>query len=346
MKKVCIIGHFGFGLDLLNGQTIKTKIVSAELKKEFGEDDVLEIDTHGGLAFYMKLPFMIFSALAKCKNIIILPAHNGLRVIAPLLTILNAFFRRNTYYIVIGGWMPSLISKKGFLRHCLRKFSCIYVETSVMKNALSKMHFSNVDIMLNCKPLDILPETELDMSIGKPMRFCTFSRVMKQKGIEHAVYAIDKMNEIYGENTCSLDIYGQVDESEIPWFDGIKQNFSKDVRYCGFIPFDKSVDTLKCYDALIFPTLFFTEGIPGTIIDAYAAGIPVISSRWESFCDVVDDNIVGFGYEFASCEALIGLMKKIHDNPELLVEKKKACIEKARIFLPCNAMKAFINKLS
>ena len=27
MKKVCVIGHFGFGENLLNGQTIKTKIV-------------------------------------------------------------------------------------------------------------------------------------------------------------------------------------------------------------------------------------------------------------------------------------------------------------------------------
>ena len=31
MKKVCVIGHFGFGENLLNGQTIKTKIVTKEL---------------------------------------------------------------------------------------------------------------------------------------------------------------------------------------------------------------------------------------------------------------------------------------------------------------------------
>lgn len=47
MKKVCVIGHFGFGENLLNGQTIKTKIVTKELDKQFGADQVVKIETHG-----------------------------------------------------------------------------------------------------------------------------------------------------------------------------------------------------------------------------------------------------------------------------------------------------------
>ena len=47
MKKVCVIGHFGFGKELLNGQTIKTKTVTIELEKQLGKDQVVKIDTHG-----------------------------------------------------------------------------------------------------------------------------------------------------------------------------------------------------------------------------------------------------------------------------------------------------------
>ena len=36
MKKVCIIGCFADTLDLLNGQTVKTKIVYKEMKNAFG----------------------------------------------------------------------------------------------------------------------------------------------------------------------------------------------------------------------------------------------------------------------------------------------------------------------
>ena len=48
MKKVCVIGHFGFNKNLLNGQTVKTKIIAKELSSSLGEDQVLKIDTHGG----------------------------------------------------------------------------------------------------------------------------------------------------------------------------------------------------------------------------------------------------------------------------------------------------------
>ena len=48
MKKVAVIGHFAFGLNYLDGQTIKTKTVTAELDKKLGADQVMKIDTHGG----------------------------------------------------------------------------------------------------------------------------------------------------------------------------------------------------------------------------------------------------------------------------------------------------------
>lgn len=50
MKKVCIIGHFAFGKELLNGQTVKTKIIANELEKRLGADEILKIDTHGGVS--------------------------------------------------------------------------------------------------------------------------------------------------------------------------------------------------------------------------------------------------------------------------------------------------------
>ena len=33
LKKVCICDHFGFGKDLLNGQTVKTKIVTDVIRR-------------------------------------------------------------------------------------------------------------------------------------------------------------------------------------------------------------------------------------------------------------------------------------------------------------------------
>ena len=78
MKKVCVIGHFGFGENLLNGQTIKTKIVTKELDKQFGADQVVKIDTHGGAKSLPSVVFQMIKAFIKCDNIIIFPAHRYL----------------------------------------------------------------------------------------------------------------------------------------------------------------------------------------------------------------------------------------------------------------------------
>ena len=47
MKKVSVIGHFAVGREYLNGQTIKTKIVTGELERVLGSDQVAIVDTHG-----------------------------------------------------------------------------------------------------------------------------------------------------------------------------------------------------------------------------------------------------------------------------------------------------------
>lgn len=341
--QIGVVGHFGNGLNLLNGQTIKTKIVAAELERVFGEDDVWKIDTHGGLKLCLKLPLLLFLVLLKCKNVIIMPAQNGLLVIPPLLHVLNFVFRRKIHYVVVGGWMPNLISKRPFLTHCLKRFNQICVETSIVKEALENRHFSNVKIMQNCKPLQITPVYELKNNHDKVFRLCLFSRVMKQKGVEHAVAAVAKLSCRFGKDSCCLDIYGQIESSETEWFDKLQESFPDNVVYKGVVPFDKSTSVLKGYTALLFPTLFFTEGVPGTIIDAYAAGLPVISSRWASFSDVVEEGKTGFGYDFGSFEQLCILLENLICFPEKLDEMRVACVEKARSFLPKNAMKNFID---
>lgn len=46
MKKVTIIGHFAFGLEYLDGQTIKTKIIAEELCRQLGGTQVEKTNIH------------------------------------------------------------------------------------------------------------------------------------------------------------------------------------------------------------------------------------------------------------------------------------------------------------
>lgn len=125
MKKVCVIGHFGFGENLLNGQTIKTKIVTKELDKQFGADQVVKIDTHGGAKSLPSVVFQMIKAFIKCDNIIIFPAHNGIKIFVPLCNSINVFFHRRLHYVVIGGWLTEFLKKRKNLTKALMSFDGI-----------------------------------------------------------------------------------------------------------------------------------------------------------------------------------------------------------------------------
>lgn len=340
-----ICGHFGFGKDFFDGQTVKTKIVSDELEKQLGSDCIYKVDTYGGMKRFGFIAVQYLKMFMKCKNIMILPAQNGLKLFVPLAVLLNIFFHRKLHYIVIGGWLAEYLKKNTFLIKCLKKFDNIYVETNTMKSALEKMGFKNIVLMPNCKELNILDETNLRYNIAEPLKLCTFSRVTKMKGIEDAIYAVKEINEYYGRTVYSLDIYGQVDPGQQLWFEGIQKKFPDYVKYTGIVPYDQSVETLKNYFALLFPTHYYTEGIPGTIIDAYSAGVPVIASRWENFADMIDENVTGIGYVFSKQEALKALLSELAEEPEKISKMKKACICKAEEFLPCNTVCVLIEKL-
>lgn len=343
MKKVSVIGHFAKGYTYLDGQTVKTKIVAEQLVKSFGADQVGVFDTHGGMKTLIKSPFFVWKAFRDSQNVIILPAHRGLRVFGRLLPMFRRFFKdRKIHYVVIGGWLAPKLQKEKGLKKALKKFDGIYVETNTMKNALAQMGFANVFIMPNCKALTALQETDLVYCHEKPYKLCTFSRVNKEKGIETAVDIIRRVNDKLGCTAFALDIYGQVDPMQRQWFEQLKEKFTPCIRYCGCVPADKSVETLKDYFALLFPTHYPTEGIPGTIIDAYAAGVPVISAKWQSFADVVDDGITGLGYTFDSDEALENVLMEIYHKRELIDQMKLNCLLKSKEYLPCNALKIVI----
>lgn len=345
MKKVSVIGHFGGGLEYLDGQTVKTKIVAEELQNRFGTNEVLKIDTHGGAKTLLKAPFQVFRALKKSANVLVLPAQNGLRVYAPLLIMQRYLFKnRKLHYSVIGGWLPSFLKTKKRLAKMLRKFDGIYVETNTMKKALEADGFENVYVMPNCKKLTALEKDELVYSSETPYRLCTFSRVMKEKGIEDSIEAVTEINRQYGKTVYSLDIYGQVDSAQTEWFDSLKESFPPFVAYKGLVPFDKSVEVIKDYFALLFPTRFYTEGIPGTIIDTYAAGVPVVSARWESFGDMVDENVTGLGYEFGNSEDLRSKLSYMAEHADEINAWKQNCLEKSRQFLPREAVKILLER--
>lgn len=346
-KTVAVIGHFAFGEECADGQTVKTKIVTEALSSHLGAKEILKIDTAGGKITLFKSPFQVIKAMRSAKNVLIFPAHNGLRIYVPLLSFFSKIFRkRHLHYAVIGGWLPRFLQTRKRLAAQLKSFDGIYVETETMKKALEQQGFSNIFIVPNCKELMALEPKDIAFSQGEPYKLCTFSRVMREKGIEDAVLAVKAVNEKSGRIAYTLDIYGPIDPLQTAWFEELRSGFPAYVCYGGCVPYDKSVETLKQYFALLFPTRYYTEGIPGTIIDAYAAGVPVISSEWESFSDLVEDGVTGLKYGFNDSKELVRVLTDILSAPEAIDKMRYACLEKSRSYTPAVAVRKLTERMS
>ena len=332
MYKIGICGHYGNGNVCLDGQTIKTKTLTNTLIGEFGLKEIRIVDTYRGKTRFLIILFKLLILIKNCQNVIILPAHNSVRIFSPFLALLNLVYNRRLIYVVIGGWLPKLVFNHAILQKSLKKFDSIFVETETAKKLLENQGFRNINILPNCKSLSIQKAEDLIYINTYPLKLCTFSRIIPEKGIEDAIKTIIAINNNCKKCIYSLDIYGQIDDNYKERFLELLQKSPKYINYKGTVDYSQSTKVIKEYYALIFPTKFYTEGIPGTIIDSYAAGVPVIATKWESFKDVIDEGITGIGVNFGDIEDLYNTLLKIANNPQRMNKMKLNCLEKAKNF--------------
>ena len=241
--------------------------------------------------------------------------------------------------------MPEFLANKPILKGVLRKFSNIYVETNAMKSALNKMSINNVQVIPNCKNLKILNENELIYTKSEPYKICTFSRVMKEKGIEDAVKAVIEVNTSLGRNAYYLDIFGQIEEEQKEWFDNLQKKFPKYIKYGGIIQYDKTTNILKEYVAVVFPTYYSGEGFAGTLIDALAAGVPVIASDWKYNSEIIISGENGKLIETHNELALEKQLIEIVDNIEKWNLMKVNTVIQAKKYLPEIALKELYKQI-
>lgn len=339
MGKVGVCGHFGHGKNLLNGQTVKTKILYDTLTEIYGAKNVISVDSHKWKIRPFKLLYDCCKMSKFADDVILLPANNGLKVFVPLFLMLKKVLKFKLHYVVIGGWLAEFLNENTWLIRKIKKFDGIYVETNSMKLELQKLGINNVYIVPNFKKLNILKREELIFNQSMPFKFCTFSRVMKEKGIEDAIEAIIEINKEYKEVLCSLDIYGQIDNDYKDEFKKILLDTPNYINYKGEVAFDKSVDVLREYYALLFPTYYEGEGFAGTILDAFAAGLPVIASKWKYNTEIIEHGKTGFIYELHCLDDLKKSVMKIVYNPSQYIEMKVNCINKAELYAPKTAIK-------
>lgn len=328
-RRVAIIGSFS---DSLNGQTIKTKTLYDELS--IATDwRLVKVDTQFKKKNPCKLAIQYVYGIVTCKDIFLLASRKGMALFFPLLYYASKVAGKKIFHDVIGGNLAEYVKKYPKYKKYLNSFTANMVESRKMAVELEGLGVFNSVVVPNFKRLKIANPEKL-CSHSEPYTFCTFSRVMKEKGISDAANAVAKTNEKYGRTVCTLDIYGMIDPSYESELKGLLADNPEIIKYCGTVSYSESTDTIQKYYALLFPTHWKGEGFPGTLIDAFAAGLPVIATDWNVNSEIVKNGKTGIVYPNAEIRSLQEAIEWMIENQESVYQMKINCLSEANRYLP------------
>lgn len=340
--KITIVGHFAEKQNFNDGQTVKTRNLYKELERRYKED-VDFVDTYNYKAHPFRLLRKCIKAIKTSDYVIILPAMNGVKIFMPLFISLNKKYHHKIIYAVVGGWLPEFLENKKTLLEKIKQLDKVLVETNSMKIKLNEMGIMNVDILLNFKNIKPLDAKELKSDISDIYKVCTFSRVIKEKGIENAINVVESINKKYNKPIYSLDIYGPIAPEYKEEFENLINSANSNfIKYKGIVDSNKSVDTIRNYDLLLFPTYYKGEGLAGTIIDAFFSGVPVVASDWRYNSDIVEDKINGFIFKTQDDNDMEQILEDVYNKKYDIKIMKENCLKEANKYLPDIAIEPLI----
>ena len=151
-------------------------------------------------------------------------------------------------------------------------------------------------------------------------RFVFIGHVKPSKGIRDIFAAVHSLG-----NAATVDVYG-------PLRNGIETgDFTSAVRYRGELPREKVANLISTYDVLLLPTYYSGEGYPGVILEAFAAGLPVIATRWQAIPEVVTDEN-GILVEPHDTFHLAAAMQYLMQSPVEVRRLREGALQTARRF--------------
>jgi glycosyltransferase involved in cell wall biosynthesis len=142
-----------------------------------------------------------------------------------------------------------------------------------------------------------------------------FGRLDPTKGIHILIKALAAAPELL----VSLDIYG-ISQASDTYIQKLKTLAAKDHRitFKPPVPTEKVISTLTNYDLLAVPSQWLETG-PMVVLEAFAAGVPVIGSNLGGIAELVKSEINGILVEPNSIAAWSQAIQRLcHDRKELM----------------------------
>lgn len=182
-----------------------------------------------------------------------------------------------------------------------------------------------------------LPEKFEPLQLGaisaeQPLRLLQACRFIPKKGLDITLEAVAMLNT--GGMPATLDLAGGGPLQPSLEQQAKELGISDRVRFLGFLPNHELLSRLRNYHLFIHPSRTTDtgdrEGIPNSLLEAMAYGIPPVATRHSGIPEAVEDGVNGSLIDQAEPEALSEAIKKMTKSPENYIALSAAAHDRIR----------------
>ena len=330
-NKVLVLGYFGFENNQLDGQTVKTRNIYKMLKSKESSDfqSISYFDTQTFQNSKFNL-FKVFKLIAKTDLLFYLPAQNNFKYIFPFIYSFCKLTNTKIHYIVVGGWLATHLKSKPLHKWMLSNINGIYPQTRQLTHDLNVDYgLTNVHQLNNFRMVE---RPNLKPRSSDLIRLVFMARVHPLKGANTLFKLVE---QIKAENikNVEIDMYGPIYAQYSQDFQSLLANQTI-ISYKGILQPEEIYSTLINYDLMLFPTQYFTEGFPGSILDAYIAHLPVIATKWKYAEEFIESGNSGVIVDFENEQEFVTETIKLIQNPDLLKQLKRGAMAQSEKYSP------------
>ena len=163
--------------------------------------------------------------------------------------------------------------------------------------------------------LDAFAFRARDVEKAAPFRFISVCRFVEKKGMEYALRAISALQARGLGGELQFDIVGNGPlEAELRALSK-EMGIDEAVHFLGERSHAEIADSLSDADAFVLPSVVASngdmEGIPVSLMEAMASGLPVISTRHSGIPELIEDGVNGLLADERDVEGLADVMMRM-----------------------------------
>lgn len=272
------------------------------------------------LAHALSIAANVYRRVRSSDAVLFSASADGFLLGGPLVWLASRLVGRPIVARAFGGGLDEALARKNPMVRALAASTILRSQLVLLQTRSLCEHFAARAEVRHLPTTRRAPQREPRAS-RECRRFLMLAQLRPEKGYREAIEAIRRAPE-----GCSLTIAGPA----MPGTDSELLRASPRVTWLGEVAPESVSDLLAQHDALVLPTYHAGEGLPGSIIEAFQHGLPVIATRWRAIPELVIPAVNGLLVEPRDVTALAQAMQRLATEPALFVELRDGALATGR----------------